>query len=79
MICLSQTSYLLNSLSDSTEEVGPQSAFWETYQPLCIFSYRKDGDNCIFFHTPTYKIQMNLDKSSKRNIPYLKESCHLCA
>lgn len=79
MICLSQTSYLLNFLSDSTEQGGPLSAFWETYQQLRVFSYRKDGDNCIFFHTPTYKIQVNLGKSCKINIPYLKKSCHLCA
>ena len=79
MICLSQTSYLLNSLSDSTEQVGPQSAFWEPYQQLHSFSYRKGGENCIFFHTPTDKIQMNLEKSCQRNIPCLEELCRLCA
>lgn len=76
MIYFSQTSYLPNSLSDSTEQVG---ACWEIDQQLHIFRYRKDGDNRIFFHTPTYKIQMNLEKPYKSSIPYFKELCRLFA
>ena len=78
MICLSQASYLLNSPSDSAEEVGPQSAFGKHANNYVYLAIEKMGTT-IFFYTPTYKIQVNLGKSRKRNIPYLKESCHLCA